>query len=231
MARILIADDNTQIIEVLYRYAMKEGYEVYTATDGVDTLEEYQKRKYDLILLDVMMPGKDGFEICKQIRKQSMVPIIMITARGDDYDRIMGLDIGADDYIVKPFSPSEVMARIRAIFRRVNNLEMKQDNTANVGNLWVNLDKFQAYIGDEEIMLTKKEIEILWLLTSNIGRVFSRSQILDSVWGYDYFGDLRNVDTHIKRLRAKVEKYDCKGWKIVTVRGIGYRLEVVDTNE
>ncbi|MDY4208131.1 response regulator transcription factor [Blautia obeum] len=231
MARILIADDNTQIIEILYRYATKEGYEVYTATDGVDTLEEYQKRKYDLILLDVMMPGKDGFEICKQIRKQSMVPIIMITARGDDYDRIMGLDIGADDYIVKPFSPSEVMARIRAIFRRVNNLEMKQDNTANVGNLWVNLDKFQAYIGDEEIMLTKKEIEILWLLTSNIGRVFSRSQILDSVWGYDYFGDLRNVDTHIKRLRAKVEKYDCKGWKIVTVRGIGYRLEVVDTNE
>ena len=155
----------------------------------------------------------------------------MITARGDDYDRIMGLDIGADDYIVKPFSPSEVMARIRAIFRRVNNLEMKQDNTANVGHLWVNLDKFQAYIGDEEIMLTKKEIEILWLLTSNIGRVFSRSQILDSVWGYDYFGDLRNVDTHIKRLRAKVEKYDCKGWKIVTVRGIGYRLEVVDANE
>ena len=229
MARILIADDNTQIIEILYRYATKEGYEVYTATDSVDTLEEYQKRKYDLILLDVMMPGKDGFEICKQIRKQSMVPIIM--ARGDDYDRIMGLDIGADDYIVKPFSPSEVMARIRAIFRRVNNLEMKQDNTANVGNLWVNLDKFQAYIGDEEIMLTKKEIEILWLLTSNIGRVFSRSQILDSVWGYDYFGDLRNVDTHIKRLRAKVEKYDCKGWKIVTVRGIGYRLEVVDTNE
>ena len=231
MARILIADDNTQIIEVLYRYATKEGYEVYTATYGVDTLEEYQKRKYDLILLDVMMPGKDGFEICKQIRKQSMVPIIMITARGDDYDRIMGLDIGADDYIVKPFSPSEVMARIRAIFRRVNNLEMKQDNTANVGNLWVNLDKFQAYIGDEEIMLTKKEIEILWLLTSNVGRVFSRSQILDSVWGYDYFGDLRNVDTHIKRLRAKVEKYDCKGWKIVTVRGIGYRLEVVDANE
>ena len=204
---------------------------MYTATDGVDTLEEYQKRKYDLILLDVMMPGKDGFESCKQIRKQSMVPIIMITARGDDYDRIMGLDIGADDYIVKPFSPSEVMARIRAIFRRVNNLEMKQDNTANVGNLWVNLDKFQAYIGDEEIMLTKKEIEILWLLTSNVGRVFSRSQILDSVWGYDYFGDLRNVDTHIKRLRAKVEKYDCKGWKIVTVRGIGYRLEVVDANE
>ena len=231
MARILIVDDNVQIIEILRRYASKEGYEVYAATDGLMALEEYQKRKYDLILLDVMMPEKDGFEVCKQIRSQSMVPIIMITARGDDYDRIMGLDMGADDYIVKPFSPSEVMARIRAVFRRVNNVEMKQDNTVNVGNLQVSLDKFQAYIGNEEIMLTKKEVEILWLMASNIGLVFSRSQILDSVWGYDYIGDLRNVDTHIKRLRAKVEKYECKGWKIATVRGIGYRLEAVDENE
>lgn len=155
----------------------------------------------------------------------------MITARGDDYDRIMGLDIGADDYIVKPFSPSEVMARIRAILRRVNNQEKEQDDTVTVGNLRVSLDKFQAYIGGEEILLTKKEVEILWILASNIGRVFSRSQILDSVWGYDYVGDLRNVDTHIKRLRAKVERYDCRGWEIVTVRGVGYRMEESETHE
>lgn len=158
MTRILIVDDNVQMIEVLRRYALKEGYEVDTATDGIEALSEYQKRKYDLILLDVMMPGKDGFEVCKQIRSESMVPIIMITARGDDYDRIMGLDIGADDYIVKPFSPSEVMARIRAILRRVNNQEKEQDDTVTVGNLRVSLDKFQAYIGGEEILLTKKKL-------------------------------------------------------------------------
>ena len=190
------------------------------------TLEEFHKRDYDVILLDVMMPEMDGFEVCRRIRKTSMVPIIMITARGEDYDRIMGLDIGADDYVIKPFSPSEVMARIRAILRRVETTGASNKEVLTKGSLQINLEKFQVFIREESIVLTKKEVEILWLLASNEGIVFSRTQILDSVWGFEYFGDSRTIDTHIKRLRAKIDKYDHSDWEIRTVRGVGYKFEV-----
>ncbi len=226
MKNLLIADDNEQILDVLKEYAIKENYHVYTAKTGKEALKEFNKRSYHAILLDVMMPEIDGFEVCREIRRNSMVPIIMITARGEDFERIMGLDIGADDYVVKPFSPSEVMARLRAILRRLDLTGNEQQQYMAKGNLNISIEKFQVFINGEEVHLTKKEIEILFLLVSNTGNVFSRGHILDSVWGYDYYGDDRTVDTHIKRMRAKLDKYSHPDWKIVTVRGVGYKFEL-----
>lgn len=226
MKNLLIADDNEQILDVLKEYAIKENYHVYTAKTGKEALKEFNKRSYHAILLDVMMPEIDGFEVCREIRRNSMVPIIMITARGEDFERIMGLDIGADDYVVKPFSPSEVMARLRAILRRLDLTGNEQQQYMEKGSLNISIEKFQVFINGEEVHLTKKEIEILFLLVSNTGNVFSRGHILDSVWGYDYYGDDRTVDTHIKRMRAKLDKYSHPDWKIVTVRGVGYKFEL-----
>ena len=226
MKNLLIADDNEQILDVLKEYAIKENYHVYTAKTGKEALKEFNKRSYHAILLDGMMPEIDGFEVCREIRRNSMVPIIMITARGEDFERIMGLDIGADDYVVKPFSPSEVMARLRAILRRLDLTGNEQQQYMAKGSLNISIEKFQVFINGEEVHLTKKEIEILFLLVSNTGNVFSRGHILDSVWGYDYYGDDRTVDTHIKRMRAKLDKYSHPDWKIVTVRGVGYKFEL-----
>ncbi|MDQ0363195.1 response regulator transcription factor [Breznakia pachnodae] len=223
MKRILIADDNKNIISILSDYANKEGYEVFTAFDGEETLDVFDNRKIDLILLDVMMPKLDGFDVCKIIRETSSVPIIMITARGEDYDKIMGLDIGADDYIVKPFSPSEVMARVRAILRRVND---DKNEIIQYDNLKIDLEKYVVEIDGKQVNLTKKEIEILWLLATNKGKVFTRDNLLDSVWGYDYYGDSRTVDSHIKRLRAKLNEFSNDKWQIKTIWGVGYQFEV-----
>lgn len=226
MKNLLIADDNEQILDVLKEYAMRENYSVSTAKTGKEALREFDRRSFHAVLLDVMMPEMDGFEVCREIRRKSMVPIIMITARGEDFERIMGLDIGADDYVVKPFSPSEVMARLRAILRRLDFAGKEQQQCITKGSLTISIEKFQVFISREEVRLTKKEIEILYLLVSKMGNVFSRGHILDSVWGYDYFGDDRTVDTHIKRMRAKLDKYSHPDWKIVTVRGVGYKFEM-----
>ncbi len=226
MKNLLIADDNEQILDVLKEYAKKEGYDVYTAKTGKEALSEFHKRSFHAVLLDVMMPEMDGFEVCREIRRASMVPIIMITARGEDFERIMGLDIGADDYVVKPFSPSEVMARLRAILRRLDQAGNAQRQSVTKGSLSISLETFQAFVGEEEVRLTKKEIEILFLLASKVGNVFSRGQILDCVWGYDYYGDDRTVDTHIKRMRAKLDQCGHPDWKVVTVRGVGYKFEM-----
>ena len=181
-----------------------------------------------MVLLDVMMPKIDGFEVCKAIRKVSMVPIIMITARGEDYDKIMGLDIGADDYVVKPFSANEVMARVRSVLRRMGGGKLSTNkNTYTVGNLFIDLDKYNVEIDGQDVALTKKEIELLWTLAKNNTKVFSRDNLLDSLWGYDYEGDSRTVDSHIKRLRAKLEKYPRIGWDIKTIWGVGYRFEIL----
>ena len=226
MKRLLIADDNSQIIDVLKQYAIKEGYKVDAAYDGNEAIEKFYENVYDAILLDVMMPKKDGFAVCKEIRKTSMVPIIMITARGEDFERIMGLDMGADDYVIKPFSPSEVMARLRAVLRRVEAIEMKINDCLVIGAMKIYPEKCKVFIDEEEMVLTKKEMDILLLFAFNKGKVFSRTNILDSVWGNDYFGDTRTIDTHIKRLRAKIDKYSNRGWDIITVRGVGYKFEV-----
>lgn len=226
MPIILIADDNKQITSILEEYAKKEGFTTKTAQDGLDAVDMFRETKPDIILLDVMMPKMDGFEVCREIRKTSNVPIIMITARGEDFEKIMGLDIGADDYIVKPFSPTEVMARVRAILRRIEHTDPQKPQVFSLDNLTINLDNYVVTINNKNVSLTKKEIELLWTLCTNKGKVFSRDNLLNSIWGYDYFGDSRTVDSHIKRLRAKLDEFEHENWEISTIWGVGYKFEV-----
>ena len=227
MYNVLIADDNLQIVSILKEYCKKNNFNVTLAHDGEETLEKIRNNKFDIVLLDIMMPKKNGFDVCKEVRTFSNVPIIMITARGEDFERIMGLETGADDYIVKPFSPGEVIARIHAILRRViPNENISQEKIFSYDNLTINLSDFTVKINDENISLTKKEIELLWLLSTNRNKVFTRENLLDSIWGYDYFGDSRTVDSHIKRLRAKLDNYEHETWNIKTIWGIGYKFDI-----
>ncbi|MCI8379712.1 MAG: response regulator transcription factor [Lachnospiraceae bacterium] len=228
MKYVLIADDNRDITDILTAYVRKEGYEPLVAKNGIEAMHMFEDFAPIAILLDVMMPLKDGYEVCKDIRKRSSVPIILITARGEDFDKIMGLDIGADDYIVKPFSPSEVMARLRAVLRRLQKPEETKDmdNVLRVGNLVVNLDEYSFSVAGQRIPLTKKEIETMWTLASNPNKVFTRDNLLDSLWGYDYYGDSRTVDSHIKRLRAKLDTVEHPSWNIKTIWGVGYKFEI-----
>lgn len=223
---ILIADDNEGIVDILKTYVAKEGFIPVIAYDGESALEQFHRYSPTLILLDVMMPKKDGFEVCREIRQKSNVPIIMVTAKSEDADRIMGLDIGADDYIVKPFSPGEVMARIRAVLRRIDLTEEDKSNIIRYPELEINISDYLVKLKGKPVNLTKKEIEILWLLASNPGKVYSRDNLLNSVWGFEYFGDTRTVDTHIKRLRAKIESFGSFSWEIKTIWGVGYKFEV-----
>ena len=230
MTKILIADDNQQITSILEEYAIKNGYQPIIALDGKEAIEKFETHSPDIILLDVMMPIKDGFEVCREIRETSNVPIIMITARGEDFEKIMGLEIGADDYIVKPFSPQEVMARVKAIMRRISH-EEKDRQILALDNLKVNLQDYTVYIDEANISMTKKEFEILWTLTKSKNKVFSRDNLLNSLWGYDYFGDNRTVDSHIKRLRAKLDKHSHPNWDIKTIWGVGYKFEVKEVKD
>ena len=226
MEKILIADDNLQITKILSEFAKKEGYEPMAAHDGDQALELFQKEQFVMILLDVMMPRRDGFEVCREIRKASNVPIIMITARGEDFERIMGLDIGADDYIVKPFSPGEVIARVRAVLRRIDGSRKDGHGySLTYDNLTISLENASVTIDGQKIALTKKELEILWTLLGNRGKIFSRDNLLSTLWGYDYPGDNRTVDNHIKRLRAKLDKIPHPNWQIKTIWGMGYKFE------
>ena len=226
MATILVADDHPQIASVLAEYLKKEGHTPILAVDGEEALALFAQKKPDAVLLDVMMPKLDGFAVCREIRKTSAVPVIMITARGEDFEKIMGLDIGADDYIVKPFSPTEVMARVRAVLRRMGKSDAQPEQWITHGNLTVRLDDYVALVNGQPLQLTKKELEVLFTLASHPGKVFSRDNLLESLWGYDYFGDTRTVDSHIKRLRAKLEACHPNGWEIKTIWGVGYKFEV-----
>lgn len=228
MAKMLIADDNKQITSILSNYARKEGFEPVVALDGEEALRLFDEHESDIamVLLDVMMPKVDGFEVCRRLRGKSLVPVIMVTARGEDFEKIMGLDIGADDYIIKPFSAGEVMARVRAILRRMQPREEKTaHNIYKYSNLMIDLDKYAVTVNGSEVPLTKKEVELLWTLAKNSIKVFSRDNLLDSLWGYDYYGDSRTVDSHIKRMRAKLDKFEHPGWEIKTIWGVGYRFE------
>lgn len=228
MAKMLIADDNKQITSILSNYARKEGFEPVVALDGEEALRLFDEHEPDIamVLLDVMMPKVDGFEVCRRLRGKSLVPVIMVTARGEDFEKIMGLDIGADDYIIKPFSAGEVMARVRAILRRMQPREEKTaHNIYRYSNLMIDLDKYDVTVNGSEVPLTKKEVELLWTLAKNSSKVFSRDNLLDSLWGYDYYGDSRTVDSHIKRMRAKLDKFEHPGWEIKTIWGVGYRFE------
>ncbi len=223
---ILIADDNSGIVDILSNYIVKEGFKPISAYNGEEALENFKKFNPVIILLDVMMPRRDGFSVCKEIRKTSNTPIIMITAKGEDIDKIMGLEIGADDYVVKPFSPGEIVARIKAILRRVETTEDQKKQLLNFSGLEINIADYEVKIDGKFINLTKKEIDILWLLASNANKVFTRDNLLNSIWGYEYFGDARTVDSHIKRLRAKLMQGNASNWDIKTIWGVGYKFEV-----
>ena len=228
MEKILIADDNLQITKVLSEFVKKEGYEPVIAEDGEAALALFRADHYAVLLLDVMMPKMDGFSLCREIRRTSNVPIIMITARSEDFERIMGLDIGADDYIVKPFSGGEVMARIRAILRRTER-SAPQSASARpivIDTLSISVEDASVTLDGHPIALTRKELEILYTLAKNAGKLFSRDALLSLLWGYDYFGDSRTVDSHVKRLRAKLDAFPHPGWQIKAIWGMGYRFEV-----
>ena len=222
---ILIADDNPQITSILVSYCKKEGYETVVAVDGFDTLNKLNS-DIDLVLLDVMMPKLDGFSVCKEIRRENNVPIIMITARGEDYEKIMGLDIGADDYVVKPFSPLEVMARIKAVLRRLDPGSTK--HLLTIYNLSIDMRAYRVLIDQEEVSLTRKEIELLFTLASHPSVAYSRDQLLNQVWGYDYYGDSRTVDSHMTRLRSKLDLVKHPHWDLKTVWGVGYKFEITE---
>ncbi len=231
MQYILIADDNPDITDVLAAYARKEELEPIIASDGEEAFQMFRQYNPSVVLLDVMMPKEDGYEVCRKIRTKSDVPVILITARGEDFEKIMGLDIGADDYIVKPFSPSEVMARVRAVLRRMTKKDKDKDkessaNMLKVEDLEINLDEYTLHINGTKISLTKKEIETMWTLAGNPNKVFTRDNLLDSLWGFDYFGDSRTVDSHIKRLRAKLDNVNHPKWSIKTIWGVGYKFEL-----
>ena len=228
MYKVLIADDNKQIVSILSEYCKKNNFTVSTVFDGETALKEIEENEFDIILLDVMMPKKDGFDVCREVRTFSNVPIIMITARGEDYEKIMGLEIGADDYIVKPFSPGEIIARINAILRRITPKNDESSKIFIYDNLEIDLNNFTVKINDEIISLTKKEIEILWTLATNQNKVFTRENLLDLIWGFDYFGESRTVDTHIKRLRAKLDNYKHEKWNIKTIWGVGYKFDILE---
>ena len=228
MHNILIADDNADITQVLAAYTTKEGYNPVIAADGEEALRLFDETSPSAVLLDVMMPKIDGYEVCRKIREKSNVPIILVTARGEGFEKIMGLEIGADDYIVKPFSPGEIIARINAILRRITP---KNDESAKIftfDNLEIDLNNFTVKINDEIISFTKKEIEILWTLATTQNKVFTRENLLDLIWGFDYFGESRTVDTHIKRLRAKLDNYKHEKWNIKTIWGVGYKFDILE---
>ena len=226
MPKLLIADDNRQITSILAEYAKKEGYTPLIAFDGINALSCFQAEQPDAVLLDVSMPGMDGFAVCRAIRQTSNIPVLMVTARSEDFEKIMGLDIGADDYIVKPFSPGEVMARLRAVFRRIEKHPADSENRFNHDNLSINLNDYSAAIGPARLELTKKELEILWTLATNRNKVFSRENLLNSIWGYDYLGDSRTVDSHMKRLRQKLDRHQHPNWELKTIWGVGYKFEI-----
>lgn len=226
---ILIADDDEQIREILRIYFAKENFAVAEAIDGADALLKTQSLQPNLIILDLMMPVMDGFEVCKKVQQISSTPIIMLTARDEDDTRILGLEIGADDYITKPFNPKEVVARAKAVLRRANlkkNIDNNDPKQLEFSGLTINLTDHTVVAFGENIILTAKEMEVLWYFAKNPGKVFSRANLLETVWGYSYEGDTRTVDTHIKRLRHKLAIPEDSLWDIKTVWGVGYKFEV-----
>ena len=225
--KMLIAEDDSNIAVLLRLYMEKEGYEVTIAADGGEALRLYRTVRPHIILLDVMMPVADGWQVCNEIRKDSDVPIIMLTARGETSDKVSGLDSGADDYMVKPFEMREVIARVNAVMRRTLSAESVNTHSVSFDNLFINLDNYQLYLRGKLVDVPPKEIELLYFLASNPHKVFTREQLLDHVWGFEYTGDTRTVDVHIKRLREKLDGVSNR-WMLKTVWGVGYKFELVN---
>lgn len=226
MARnILVVEDDNNISNLIKMYLDKEGFDVRIAADGGKAVEEFKAQEPDLVLLDVMLPVLDGWGVCARIRETSKCPIIMLTAKGEEIDRILGLELGADDYIVKPFSPREVVARIKAVLRRTSEQQSNDDGRVTLNGLVIDIKSYTVTLKGQPVICTPKEIEILYMLASNPGQVFTREQLLNKVWGYDFAGETRTVDTHIKRIRAKLDNTGLN-WSIKTIYGVGYKFEV-----
>ena len=227
-AKILVADDDRNICELLKIYLEKDGYSVVLAPDGEEALRKFDEENPDLLLLDVMMPRLDGWQVCRELRKKSECPIIMITAKGETFDKVLGLELGADDYVVKPFEPKEIIARIKAVLRRTGKASSENDKKeVNFDKLTVNMTKYELKVDGKVVDTPPKELELLFHLASNPNRVYTRDQLLDEVWGFEYYGDSRTVDVHVKRLREKLEGVSEK-WTLKTVWGVGYKFETKD---
>ncbi len=224
--KILVVDDDKNICELLRLYLEKEGFTPVIANDGEAALTKYDVEKPDLLLLDIMMPKLDGWQVCREIRKKSDVPIIMLTAKGETFDKVLGLELGADDYVVKPFDSKEIVARIKAVLRRVGGQQSEQAvKEVRFDKLVVNMTKYELRVNGAQIDTPPKELELLYHLASNPNRVYTRDQLLDEVWGFEYYGDSRTVDVHVKRLREKLEGVS-EQWTLKTVWGVGYKFEV-----
>jgi two-component system OmpR family response regulator len=225
--KILVVEDDRTLLDVLKYNLVKEGYNVVTATDGAQALEIARSQKPGLIVLDIMLPELNGLEVCRILRKDMTVPILMLTAKGEEIDKIVGLEVGADDYMTKPFSMRELLARVRAMLRRtrMTGLEPAEEETINIGNLAIDTPRRRATLSGVMLDLTQKEFDLLAFLARNRGLVFNREQLLERVWGYDYAGGTRTVDVHIRWLREKIEENPAKPKHLITVRGVGYKLE------
>ena len=225
--KLLIVDDDSNISELLKIYFENEGYDVKTASDGVEGLNFFKIFEPDLVLLDIMLPKKDGWQVCREIREMSSKPVIMITAKGEVFDKVLGLELGADDFVVKPFDMKELSARVKAVLRRYQNHSNKNDEEViKFENIEISLQKYELKLRGKPVDIPPKELELLYFLSSNYNRVFTRDQLLDKVWGFDYLGDSRTVDVHVKRLREKLEGVSSQ-WSVKTVWGVGYKFEVI----
>ena len=224
VGKILVVDDDQNICELLRLYIEKEGFSTVIANDGKQALEIFEEENPVLIMLDIMLPGLDGWQVCREIRKKSQVPIIMLTAKGEVFDKVLGLELGADDYVVKPFEAKEVVARIKAVLRR-SGQQGEAVKEVKYDKLSINLTNYELKVNGVQVDTPPKEMELIYHLASNPNRVFTRDQLLDEVWGFDYYGDSRTVDVHVKRLREKLEGVSDK-WALKTVWGVGYKFEV-----
>ena len=231
MNRILLAEDNDSLRELVQDYLAQNGFEADAKADGLSAWEALQEKNYQLVLLDVMMPGMDGFELCRKIRERENVPILFLTARVQEEDQLRGYRLGADDYIEKPFDSKELVARVKAVLRRYKPASVVPENSdekcVQYPDLSINLTNYSVLYQGRTIDMPPKELELLYFLAASPNRVFTREQLLDQIWGYEYLGDTRTVDVHIKRLRAKIK--DHVQWKIATIWGIGYKFEVMNT--
>ena len=226
--KILVVDDDVNICDILRMYLEREGYEVKIANDGAEGVESFKRFEPDLVLLDIMMPKKDGWQVCREIREISPKPVIMITAKGEVFDKVLGLELGADDFIVKPFDMKELSARIKAVLRRYHaHGNMADEEIIKFENIEISLQKYELKLRGKSIDIPPKELELLYFLASNCNRVFTRDQLLDKVWGFDYLGDSRTVDVHVKRLREKLEGVSDK-WILKTVWGVGYKFDLLN---
>lgn len=225
--KILVIDDDANICELLRIFLENEGYKVKSAGDGAEGIATFKAYEPDLVLLDIMLPKKDGWQVCREIREMSQKPIIMITAKGEVFDKVLGLELGADDFIVKPFDTKEISARVKAVLRRYTaHSRTDEDEAVKFENIEISLRKYELKLNGKAIDIPPKELELLYFLASNYNRVFTRDQLLDKVWGFDYLGDSRTVDVHVKRLREKLEGISDK-WNLKTVWGVGYKFELL----